>query len=382
MTSLIVNHKNTKTKTFHIQENGTQIRTTLRNSFLPENKTGGWSLSVEEASCNFRIPLVEEQVLLQIRSRVIDTVVDPTYIIPDALLNDKYTTFTCSPIYSIQQFFNELHVFFLQLDRALISFGYNNPNRITGTTPLPALPATDFPLDWSDPDNANFSGFNFIKCELQTSDNISLVVHDEFFEQFFIELGPVMQHITGWSKYIGAIDDKIGSIPLSTLEAVAANGNRTHNQNIYAASPDNYKEIISPFPIVSRIDQRVSLELHMTLPLPNKMYAIDGKESKRFILHSFDLNSENNYTTGLQISPGGRETLPIYSEKVNLGNYHLDRSELSSNVTHLLPGDISTIYLDWLILRYDRENNKYETKQVIADNDSRFNIKLLFIHQE
>ena len=147
-------------------------------------------------------------------------------------------------------------------------------------------------------------------------------------------------------------------------------------------SPDGIHLLFSPKPITSSLDQRNALELHMTLPLPNDIYIVDGREQERFILHSFDLSSDNDIKTGIRVSASGQQCWNILQETVKIGQHLLLKGALNNTIKHLLPGTIQTIHLNWLILRYNHSTKRYETEDIPVDNDSQFSLKLIFVKQE
>ena len=127
MTTFIVNRQNTQVRSMFVQESGTKVNMTLKKSFLPKNIKGDWSVSLEEASCNFTIPMLKSQELLYIRARNQATTIPPNYVVSPNTFSAGSTTFTCNDVYSLQQFVFEFRSFVDTFNNRLICFGYNPP---------------------------------------------------------------------------------------------------------------------------------------------------------------------------------------------------------------------------------------------------------------
>ena len=380
MTTFIANHRGCMMRQLFVEENGTSVNLTLRKELLPENTRGDWSVSLEEAQCNFRIPLLKSQEILSIRARIprVNAAMapaTPNYEISYVDFSESETVFTCGDIYSVQAFVQELSSFFERFDRMLKLRGFNPAVPfINSIAPIAGL-AT--PTDFSE---AAYSEDKYCEVKLGVSENLTLTVNNLFFKRFFLELTPMGQEILGWGQYVGMNDTQVGT--LTNLNTPDALNNLQHNEGLAVDSTDGYHLLYSPIPITSSLDQRVALECHVSIPTPNKIYIVDGKEQKRFILHSFDLTSDNMMKSGVEFSASGSNAWGIIREAVKIGNHKLLHGTMNNTIAHLLPGTIQVINVNWLVMRYDPIKKKYITENLPTDNDSRFSLKLLFCKQK
>jgi len=80
-----------------------------------------------------------------------------------------------------------------------------------------------------------------------------------------------------------------------------------------------------------------------TLPISNKKFAFDGKESGEFILARYPINDYNKFDTSLE-STAERATMNvIVREQVNVGLEDLTRKSPASSAIFMLPGTIQEI---------------------------------------
>ena len=91
------------------------------------------------------------------------------------------------------------------------------------------------------------------------------------------------------------------------------------------------------------LDERLSVDVQITLPISNKIFSKDGGEEHEFIVARFPLNDYNKFETTLESTPEAVTDNVIVREDVNVGLEDLTRKSPSSSAIHLLPGTIQQI---------------------------------------
>ena len=165
-----------------------------------------------------------------------------------------------------------------------------------------------------------------VYCKMKSDGVFQFVCSPDFSNNFYISVGAETQQLLGLDGILHAHgEDMLGF-------------------GFFLAVP----EVTVPTYFESRnalnaLDERISLDVVATLPISNKKFAFDGKESGEFILARYPLNDYNKFETSLE-STAERATMNvIVREQVNVGLEDLTRKSPASSAIFMLPGTIQEI---------------------------------------
>ena len=126
---------------------------------------------------------------------------------------------------------------------------------------------------------------------------------------------------------------------------------------------------------IENLDERLSLDLQMTIPISNKIISVDGQEEHEHILARFPYNNMKKFTTKLVQTDVEMEDSVIIDESFGAGLVDLTLENPNYESNHLLNGDIQQLGIS-LFTRY-YENGKIE--RIKTDmNDGLWVLRLVF----
>ena len=197
----------------------------------------------------------------------------------------------------------------------------------------------------------------------------SLKFTAEFSTNFYIQVGEQAQRKTGFKEYLFVTEG-------AELRTARDGVEFLFDENVFTYEPDvdeeyNYDSVYS----IDNFDDRLSLDVVLTIPLSNQITVVDGKEEHEYILSRFPLNEYKRFdtiTTFLEdrVSEGIR-----IDEGINVGLEDLTRGNPDQSIVFPMNGDVRQISIQ-LYTRYYSEGNIYRTETNM--DEGFWSLKLLF----
>lgn len=272
-----------------------------------------------------------------------------------------------TPLFSVARLCEALAEFVREFNFALFTQGYTWAG---GAPPIfPVIPirtgAGHFhPYDlgnYIDPDGIK----QFVTLGVTHDGCLQLTMSHEFLSYFFIELDPVFARLIGFPQFIYA-DDVGGGVTLmsnqrgipdlfySAPDILGAMRQWfvEDTGNVLIAANGNPRTIESTKSIFN-CDDRLSLDIEISLPLSQSIEVFNGKENHTFILNRFMITDYINISGRTQQKGGVILTKSIISDKLGIGFTDLVSDEPTSHVAKLLNGKIQEMDAR-MVLRYKK----------------------------
>ena len=211
----------------------------------------------------------------------------------------------------------------------------------------------------------------YVSAGVDSLGRLQLNLSSQFLTNFYIVLDDVFASQIGFPNKIFARNQTVQGVTYTQISTDVTIDDLlvqylphpvfVFNLQPHVSAGVNIKSTQSIF----RIDDRLSYDLEISLPIAQTIDTMNGKESHTFLLSRFQINDYQNIHTRTKQKDGLLLTEALIEDQLQGGMVDLVRGAPSSHVSQLLNGSIQALDLR-IILRY---------KEYYFDNDNvRFNI--------
>ena len=192
---------------------------------------------------------------------------------------------------------------------------------------------------------------------------MQLTMRHEFLTNFYIEFDPVFARLIGFPQFI--YGDNVGGVITMSNQVTTPDllysapdfaGNvqqyYVNDSNMPAAANGNPRTIESTKSIFS-CDDRLSLDIEISLPLSQSIDVFNGKEQHTFLLNRFMITDYINIAGRTQQKGGVILTKSLINDQMGSGFTDLVKNQPTSHVAKLLNGKIQEMDLR-MVLRYKK----------------------------
>ena len=210
----------------------------------------------------------------------------------------------------------------------------------------------------------------YVSAGVDSLGRLQLNLSSQFLTNFYIILDEVFASQIGFPNIIFARDQVVQGATYTqistdvTIDDLLVENNA--NVFVFDMQPNVSEGVnIKSTQSIFRIDDRLSYDLEISLPISQTIDTMNGKESQTFLLSRFQINDYQNIHTRTKQKDGLLLTEALIEDQLQGGMVDLVRGAPSSHVSQLLNGSIQALDLR-VILRY---------KEYYFDNNNvRFNI--------
>ena len=210
----------------------------------------------------------------------------------------------------------------------------------------------------------------YVSAGVDSLGRLQLNLSSQFLTNFYIILDEVFASQIGFPNIIFARDQVVQGVTYTqistdvTIDDLLVENNA--NVFVFDMQPNVSEGVnIKSTQSIFRIDDRLSYDLEISLPISQTIDTMNGKESQTFLLSRFQINDYQNIHTRTKQKDGLLLTEALIEDQLQGGMVDLVRGAPSSHVSQLLNGSIQALDLR-VILRY---------KEYYFENDNvRFNI--------
>ena len=311
----------------------------------------------------------------------------------DAEADEKYlkgrSTFTApGKIYSIARLCELLAQFIRDFNIGLNMQGAEYSPDVFNADPQFVIPQHDIienhPGDPYDLGNyvAKHDIVDYITLGVESDGRLKLVMTSQFLSNFYLELDPVFAKQIGFPTLIYAHDDQWGVILMSNQKDIPALIDRWDAFDIDPQIHES-RTVVSTRSIFT-MDERLSIDVEISLPMSHSIDVHDGDESHSFILNRYIITDYIAVECITQQRGGVILTKSIIQDSLATGYTDLVKAQPSVHASQLLNGKIQAFDIR-LVLRYKvfRIENKIlkhtiARKTIEMDANSSYELLLSF----
>ena len=363
-------------KTLQVTRDGSnRSDTMLRTTFL--KKLDNYTVQCLNFITNITPILnVDDEVMFRILPRgVRDAELDDTDF--PIHWEPEWTEFRPNPYCSVSELADQIRLFFHRFGFLVRMTGTQNIDaRLTDNQILySAFPFIDYNLTiyGDDFENIGYTQFadnaHIITFKLLPDGRFSLFFTPEFSTNFYIQVGQHAQKKTGFAEFLFVTEG-------ATLRTAQDGVEFLFDEEKFTYDPDveeeyNYNSVFA----LDTFDDRLSLDVVMTIPLSNQIMIVDGEEEHEYILSRFPLNEYKRFDTITTfLEDRVSESIGI-DEDINVGLEDLTRGNPDQSIVFPMNGDVRQISVQ-LYTRYYSEGI---IRRIETDMDQGFwTTKLLF----
>ena len=344
-------------KTIQISRDGSsKSNTMLKATFL--KNTQNYVCQMTRFITNITPPLnIDDEIMFEILPRGAEGAQLANTNFP-AYWKDEWRQFRPRPYYSvtelavqIRKFFHKFGFLVRKIGSATIQ-GEIDPNDI-GDATFPFVPYSLAPVHGGNFINTGYTALpdqgRIINFRLLPDGRFVLEPTPEFSSHFYIRVGEVAQKKTGFPEYLFITETIYGvHTAHNGLEYLFEDGAFTEDHVVV----ETY--IFETLYAMNNFDDRLTLDVVLTIPLSNSITVIDGTEEHEFIVSRFHLSDYKRFDTSTTLLEGRVSSQITIEEDINVGLEDLARSNPNQSTIYMLPGDIRQISIQ-LYTRYYSE---------------------------
>ena len=204
---------------------------------------------------------------------------------------------------------------------------------------------------------------DYVTLGFSPDGRMQLTMRHEFLTNFYIEFDPVFARLIGFPQfiygdYVGGVITMSNQVTTPDLLYSAQDfaGNVlqhfVNDSNMPAAANGNPRTIESTKSIYS-CDDRLSLDIEISLPLSQSIDVFNGKEQHTFLLNRFMITDYINIAGRTQQKGGVILTKSLINDQMGSGFTDLVKNQPTSPAAKLLNGKIQEMDLR-MVLRYKK----------------------------
>ena len=357
--------------------------TMLKTTFL--KNTENYVAQMTKFITNITPPLnADDEIMFEILERGDQgtNVVNATF---PAHWRDEWRQFRPRPYYSVTQLATQMRLFFHRFGFLVRKLGTTN---IPGTLSANEIATSTYPFirdNYTEPGNNavnhGYAGFSevgiiwkIMNFKLLNDGRFSLQPTPDFSSNFYIRVGEAAQAKTGYPEYLFITETNDGvRTAHNGLEFLFEDGVFTEDPEVTVLF--NFESLYA----MNNFDDRLSLDIVLTIPLSNSITVIDGHEEHEYILARFNLSDFKRFDTSTTLLDDRVSGEISIEEDINVGLEDLAKNNVNQSTIFMLPGDIRQISLR-LYTRYYSEGR---IKRVDTDMTEGFwSTKLLFTKKQ
>jgi hypothetical protein len=230
------------------------------------------------------------------------------------------------------------------------NWGINNPNVIPRNAIITNLNGFE-PYDLGTYVHANQLE-TWVSTGFEADGAVRLYLSAEFLSNFFIEFDPVFARLIGFPPHIYS-SYTLGGVQLISTQTseplieLDFQGDEVFNIPIGAAEEINITSTKS----IYLFDERLSIDIEITLPISQSIDVLNGAEKHTFILSRFLITDYKDLECVTEQRGGVILSKSILSDRIGSGMVDLVQGKPTSHTAQLLNGKIQVLDMR-LVLRY------------------------------
>jgi hypothetical protein len=366
-------------KTIQISRDGSnQSHTMLKTTFL--KKTENYVCQMTKFITNITPKLnADNEIMFEILPRGDQNTQVVNAIFPN-YWKDEWRQFRPSPYYSVTELAVQIRRFFHRFGFLVRKVGTTD---IQGELDQNGINQTAYPFvprNITHDDGFVNTGYEelddegrMVNFKLLPDGRFSLQLTAEFSSNFYIRVGNAAQKKTGYPEYLFVTEGAQLRTAQDGVEYLFEDGQFTYDSEV--EEPYDYETRFA----MNNYDDRLSLDIVMTIPISNQISIVDGREEHEYILARFDLSDYKRFDTLTTLLEDRVSSQITIVEDINVGLEDLARNNPNQSTIFMMPGDIRQISLR-LYTRYYQEGR---IKRVETNMDQGFwSTKLLFTKKQ
>jgi hypothetical protein len=225
----------------------------------------------------------------------------------------------------------------------------NNPH-IIPRHPIITDPTILIAYDLGQP-TQNIQIETWISTGFEADGALRLYLDPAFLSNYYIEFDPVFAKLIGFPQYIYSSLDAGGIQIISTQDSESLTKIVLGNVVFNLVSGVQHEINITSTKSIFLFDERLSIDIEISLPIAQSIDVLDGIEKHTFILSRFMVTDYKSLESITQQKGGVILSKSILSDKISSGVVDLILGKPSAHTAQLLNGKIQAMDIR-LILRY------------------------------
>jgi len=299
-----------------------------------------------------------------------------------AYWKNEWRQFSPRPYYSVTELAVQIRRFLHRFGFLVRKIGTNN---IAGELTANEIATSAYPFVSR---NITVQGVNFVNngwealadegrlvnFKLLPDGRFTLQFTNEFSTNFYIRVGPAAQKKTGYPEYLFVTEGAQIYTAQNGVEFLFENGEFTYDPEV-DGKPYDYESRFA----MNNFDDRLSLDVVLTIPISNQISIVDGIEEHEYILARFALSDYKRFDTTTKLLEDRVSAQITIEEDINVGLEDLARNNPNQSTIFMMPGDIRQISMR-LYTRYYFQGT---IKRIETNMDQGFwSTKLLFTKKQ
>ena len=380
--SISVNDKGGREERVNIVERGSgEIHHVMLNNTLIK-KAENYHLVTDRFVTN-NLPSIMQQTrqLIEIRPRGAQGMTNPGFA-QGAFLATR-NTFTPSKTFSVGRLCEAMAQFFSHFNFGLYMFGgnYSGFNNLTWYVPTQPQIGAGTPYDLRNnipPDQVP----QYVSLGFESDGSLQLVFSSQFLSNFFIILDPIFAAQVGFPEQIYSGATAQGLVVMSNQPGCLPLLDGTNHFAL--PSPVNDGVSIISTNSIYRVDDRLSIDVEITLPLARTIDVHDKQEKQTYLLSRFMVKDYIKVETIAQQRGGFLLTKSMLQDKLSTGFTDLVANQPGTHTSQLKNGKVREMDVR-LMLRYKSFEiinsiltYSIKTKTLNMEDDGCFDLLLSF----